>query len=49
VRFWSDDAELWNGFWDGETPASVSEFDNVWSDDTIDPADLAVDLTEWDT
>lgn len=48
VRFWSDDATLWNGFWDGETPAAVSEFDNEWNDDTIDAADLVVDLTQWD-
>lgn len=48
VRFWSDDAALWNGFWDGENPVAVSEFDNVWNDATIDPTQLAVDLTEWD-
>lgn len=49
VRFWSDDVEVWNGFWDGDNPGSVSEFDNAWNDDTIDPTDLAVDLTEWDS
>lgn len=47
VRFWSDEEAFWNGFWDGADPAAVSEFDNIWSDASIDPADLAVDLDAW--
>lgn len=47
VRFWSDERGVWNGFWDGADPASVSEFDNLWNDESIDPADLGVDLNEW--
>ena len=49
IRFWSDEEGFWNGFWDGDDPASVIEFDNVWNDETIDPADLAVDMNEWAT
>lgn len=47
VRFWSDRGGSWNGFWDGDDAASVSEFDNVWDDESIDPADLVVDLNAW--
>ncbi len=47
VRFWSDEGDFWNGFWNGDDPASVSEFDNVWNDESIDPLDVAVDLNAW--
>ena len=47
VRVWSDEEGVWNGFWDGDNGAAVSEFDNNWTDESIDPANLSVDLNEW--